>query len=123
MLKKIALTLAMVAFAANAFAASSFSTIYGASGGTPPAGLNFVPSKSVDLGYQADAPSSGNKSVYTLGAKNKSGDKIYATTSASTAIVWKPGVAGAALAAGDGTTLPTSPSDSAIDASGGWSVL
>lgn len=123
MLKKIALTLAMVAFAANAFATSNFTTIYGASGGTPPAGLNFVPSKSVDLGYQADVPASGNKSRYTIGAKNKAGDKIYATTSASTAVVWKAGVAGAALIATDGTTLPATPSDSAIDAGAGWSVL
>ena len=50
MIKKIVLTLAMVAFAANAFAASTFASI----GATPAPGLNFVASKSVDLGYQAD---------------------------------------------------------------------
>jgi hypothetical protein len=123
MLKKIVLTLAMVAFAANAFAASNFALVYGSSGNSPPSGLNFVPSKSVDLGYQADAPTTGNKSVYTIGSKNKAGDKIYATTSASTAVVWKSATAGAALQATDGTTLPTTPSNSAIDAGAGWSVL
>jgi len=114
MLKKIVLTLAMVAFAANAFAASAYEAM--------PTTIAFVPSKSVVLGYQAAAPSGGgNKAMYTIGSKNTAGDKIFATTSASTAIVWKAGLAGSTLAATDGTSIPSEVSDSRIDS--GFSVL
>jgi hypothetical protein len=119
MLKKIIITLALVAFAANAFA----STTLVLSGGTSwPTTIAFVPSKSVTLGYETSAGGAGGtNSVYTIGSKNTAGDKIFATTSASTAIVWKAGNAGTALAAGDGTTIPSTVSDSRIDT--GWSVL
>ena len=84
MLKKIVLTLAMVAFAANAFAASSFALSTTTSW---PAAISFVPSKSVVLGYESGTGGgAGTPSVYSIGSKNTAGDKIFGTTSASTAI-------------------------------------
>lgn len=115
MLKKIALTLAMVAFAANAFAASSFTSLYGIGTSSPPAGITFMPSKNVLLGYQPSALGGTNFIVYTIGSKNSAGDKIFGATSASSAVGAKTGSAGAALAAGDGPSLPTTSSDSALD--------
>lgn len=119
MLKKIALTLAMVAFAANAFAASNFAgtggALYGIGTSNPPAGITFMPSKNVLLGYEPSALGGTNFIVYSIGSKNSAGDKIFGATSASSAVGTKAGAAGAALAATDGPSLPTTSSDSALD--------
>lgn len=115
MLKKIALTFALVAFAANAFAASNFSPIYGIGKNSPPAGINFMPSKNVLLGYQGDALGGTNLIVYSIGSKNTAGDKIFGATSASSAVGAKTGSAGAELGATDGPTFPSTTSDSALD--------
>ena len=112
MLKKIALTFALVAFAANAFAASNFSTLYGIGTSNPPSGITFMPSKNVLLGYEPSALGGTNYIVYSIGSKNTAGDKIFGTTSASSAVGSKTGSAGASLGATDGPTLPTSTSKS-----------
>lgn len=121
MLKKIALTLAMVAFAANAFAAASTLAIYGIGKNTPPTGINFMPSKNVLLGYYGNALGGTNLIVYSIGSKNSAGDKIFGATSASSAVGVKTGSAGAELAAGDGPGYPSTTSDSALD--NGFSAL
>ena len=118
MLKKIALTLALVALASSAFAAASAFTAM-----APPSGINFAPSKNVTLGYQGDTGGGAGSVnvVYTIGSKNTAGDKIFATTSATTAIVFKTGLAGTALQSTDGTAPPATPSDSSYDSS--FSIL
>lgn len=123
MLKKIALTLALLAFAANAFA-----TAVSVSGGSGwPTAITFVPSKSVTLGYLSGYPTgvtTGNFSVYSIASKNSAGDKIYATTSASTAIVQSIGIAGSALVTGNVPNLPNTTSDSTIGGgAGNWTVM
>jgi hypothetical protein len=112
MLKKIALTLALVAFAANAFA--------GTLALTAPTGITFVPSKNVVLGYEASNLSGNSNVVYAIASKNTAGDKIFGATSASSAIGVKAGTPGTSLAAGDGPATPSSISDSAL---AGFSVL
>ena len=112
MLKKIVLTLALVGLAANAFAAASI---------TIPAGITFVPSKNVILGYNPDVLGGVSKVVYSIASKNTAGDKIYGATSASSAIGFKVSSAGTTLATGDLPTPPTTISDSTLD--NGFSVL
>jgi len=111
MLKKMIITLALVAFATNAFAALSL---------TIPAGITFVPSKNVTLGYEPSNLSGTSNVVYAIGSKNTAGDKIYGATSASSAIGYKTGVPGNELGTGDGPIPPTTISDSAL---AGFSVL
>lgn len=124
MLKKIVLTLAIVAFAANAFAAATLSSTTDAFKNL---GINFTPSKSVVLGYEAGvggAAAGSTNSTYSIASKNTAGDRIYGTTSASTAIVQSVASAGAALGNTAHPTLPTTPSDSTITGGNGyWSTL
>jgi len=120
-MKRIALTIAMLAFAANAFAATTFSS-------TPMAGITFIPSKNVTLGYDAGvAGATGTGAtnvVYSIGSKNTAGDRIFATTSASSAIVQAVSAAGVVLATTDLPTKPSTSSDSAIAGGlGNWSNL
>ncbi|NVN99052.1 MAG: hypothetical protein HXX17_06975 [Geobacteraceae bacterium] len=112
MLKKITLTLAIIAFAATAFAGTATIAV--------PAGITFVPSKNVDLGYLPDTLGGTSSVVYAIGSKNNAGDKIFGATSASSAIGFKTGVPGNALVAGDVPAAPTTISDSAL---AGFSVL
>lgn len=112
MKKKIILTLAMVAFAANAYAALTVSV---------PAGIQFVPSKNVNVGYEPDDLGGTNMIVYAIASKNAAGDKIFGATSASSAMGYKTGTAGATLGTGDGPGVPTTTSDSAL--TGGFSLL
>jgi len=122
MLKKIVLTLAMVAFAANVFAATAATIV-------TPVAIKFVPSKNVTLGYEASAGSAAaagttSNSVYAIASKNTAGDKCFATTSSSSAIVWRDAGAGAALTIDSIPDLPSSPTDSTITGGGtGWLVL
>ncbi len=131
MLKKIVLTIAILALAANSFAGATAKTAACLSNdGTSFAAVNikFVPSKSVVLGYASGYPSGASgttASVYSIAAKNKAGDLTYATTSASTAIVKSATLgAGSDLATTSMPTLPADANDSTI--AGGvanWSVL
>lgn len=125
MLKKIVLTIALVAFAANAFAAPTGACVSGT--GTWPTAITFVPSKSVLLGYKSGLPtgvSSGNNSLYAIASKNKAGDLIFATTSASTAIVKAAGVTGADLGTADIPNLPADTSDSAVaGGAANWTIM
>jgi hypothetical protein len=123
-MKRIALTIAMVAFAANAFAAA-VSTTFSSS---PMAGITFIPSKNVTLGYSADAAGAtgagATNVVYSIGSKNQAGDRIFVTTSASSAIAQAVSAAGVVLATTDLPTKPSSSSDSAIAGGlGNWSNL
>jgi len=123
MLKKIVLTIALVAFAANSFAAVTAACVSGTSGW--PSVITFVPSKSVVLGYESGlgGAASGNNSTYAIASKNSAGDKVFATTSASTAIVSKVAITGAALTTADIPDLPASTSDSTITGGGSWTVM
>jgi len=130
MLKKIAIIIASVAMAANAFAAATevTSCLSSDAGAWATANIKFVPSKSVVLGYKGGTPADAagaNNSVYSIASKNTSGDSTYGATSASTTIVFSKNlVAGTAIDISAVPTLPTDPSDSTI--SGGadnWSVL
>ena len=122
MLKKIVLTIAMVAFAASAFATGPV-----VSTGSWPTSITFVPSKSVVLGYTSGLPSgvtAGNNSIYSIASKNKAGDRVYATTSTSTAIVQSVAVTGADLVTGDIPSLPSTGTDSVIQGGhGNWTVM
>lgn len=124
MLKKIVLTIAIVAFAANAFAAATAAVCSTAS--TWPTTITFVPSKSVVLGYESGLPSgaSGNNSIYAIASKNKAGDKIFATTSASTAVVQAAATTGSDLVVGDIPDLPATTSDSTIQGGkSNWTIM
>jgi len=110
MLKKIILTLALVAFAANSYAALTVGV---------PGGITFVPSKSVSLGYEGAALTSGSKVVYHIASKHSAGDKEYGATSASSAIGYKAANPGSAV----GTTGPGLPSTISDSALAGYSVL
>jgi hypothetical protein len=127
MLKKIVLTLAIVAFSANVFAYNTTPTAACLSNGTWPTVITFVPSKSVVLGYHSGLPtgvSAGNNSLYSIGSKNKAGDLIFATTSASTAIVKAAGQTGADLATTDIPNLPGTTTDSAITGgANNWTIM
>jgi hypothetical protein len=131
MLKKIALTIAILALAANSFAAATVVTgpVLSSEAGYATAGIKFVPSKSVVLGFQSGVPagsgSGSTPSVYSIASKNKAGDLTFATTSASTAIV-KSAVLGAGsdIATTHIPTLPADANDSTLTGgAGGWSVL
>jgi len=123
MLKKIVITIACVAFAANVFAATAACV----SNGTWPTAITFVPSKSVILGYESGLPTgvtAGNNSLYAIASKNKAGDKIFATTSASTAIVQAAAVTGADLVVNDIPDLPADTSNSTIaGGKGNWTIM
>jgi hypothetical protein len=127
MLKKIVLTIAIVAFAANAFAGAQAAVVSNTS--SWPTTITFVPSKSVVLGYESGLPtgvSSGNNSLYAIASKNKAGDKVFATTSASTAVVQAVGVTGSDLATTDIPDLPASTTDSTIKGGIGannWTIM
>jgi hypothetical protein len=124
MLKKIAVIIAIVAFATNSFAAAILSSTTDAFKNL---GIAFTPSKSVVLGYEGGiggAVAGSTKSTYSIASKNTAGDRVYGTTSASTAIVQSVGAAGQSLTDTDHPTLPTTPSDSTIAGGHGyWSLL
>lgn len=121
-MRKIVLTLAIVAFASSAFAAATtFDT-------TPMAGITFVPSKNVKLGYNAGAgtgaATGSSNIVFSIGSKNTAGDRIYGATSASSAVAQSVSNAGVSLATTHLPTLPSTPSDSAIaGGANNWSIL
>lgn len=123
-MKKIILILAIVSFAANAFAAATLSSTADAFKNK---GISFVPSKSVVLGYEAGvggAAAGSTNSTYSIASKNTAGDRVFATTNASTAVVQSVAIAGSSLSDSDHPTLPASPSDSTITGGHGyWSVL
>lgn len=129
MLRKLAIVLAIVAMAANSFAAATVVTTAISTDATwAAANIKFTPSKSVILAYlggtPADATGASN-SVYAIAAKNTAGDSAYAATSASTSIVFtKALLAGVPVTTDSVPTLPTDASDSTISGgAGGWSVL
>lgn len=131
MLKKIILTIAILSFAANSFAAATAATgpLLSSEAAYATAGIKFVPSKSVTLGYGSGVPAGSatgsTPSVYSIASKNKAGDLTFATTSASTAIVKSAGLgAGSDLATGSVPTLPADANDSTLTGGvGSWSVL
>ena len=131
MLKKIALIIAILSVAANSYAAAtvSQSPVLSTDAAFATAGIKFVPSKSVVLGYTSGTPAGSatgsTPSVYAIASKNKAGDNTYATTSASTAIVKSEALgAGTSLEATHVPTLPADANDSTIaGGAGGWSVL
>lgn len=120
-MKKIILIIAaMLAMASYASAASTY-----ASGGTPPAGITFMPSKNVALGYDAgNLGGAGDNVVYSIASKNNAGDRIFAATSSSSAVAQSVSTAGTPLTTSHIPTKPTTASDSTI--TGGatnWSIL
>lgn len=119
-MKKIIITLAILAFASSAFAA----TVYEA-GGTPPSGITFMPSKNVKLAYDAGAITAGDNVVYSIASKNTAGDRIFAATSSSSAVAQSVSTAGTSLATTHLPTKPTTASDSSIAGGTGvsWSIL
>lgn len=129
MIRKLAVILAAVAMASNAFAAATVVTgpVLSTDGGWATANIKFTPSKSVVLGYTGGRPASdaGVNTVYSVASKNSAGDATYGATSASTSIVFSKVVpAGTGLATSHIPTLPTDASDSTIDGgAGNWSVL
>ena len=120
MLKKVALTLLAIAFAANAFAAATAitgPTLY-AVGADVSAALGttgFNSSKNVQVVY-ASGSSGGTAEadVYAISSKHVQGDKIYGSTSASSYIWIKQSASGTAVAVGDNPAVPNTPSDSAV---------
>lgn len=119
-MKKIIITIAILAFASSAFATSSLYE----SGGTPPAGITFMPSKNVKLGYESGPITAGDNVVYSIASKNTAGDRIFGATSASSAVAQSVSTAGTALAASHIPTKPTTASDSTITGgAGNWSIL
>lgn len=129
MFKKIAIIIASVAMAANAFAAATEVTVaLSTEGSWATANIKFTPSKSVVVGYKGGTPADAagaNNSVYSIASKNTSGDSAYGATSASTSIVFsKALVAGTPITTDSIPTLPSDPSDSTIaGGAGGWSIL
>jgi len=120
-MKKIFLTIAILAMASNAFAAGAM--VY-KSGGTPPIGITFMPSKNVFLGYTPDKLGGADNVVYSISSKNTAGDRIFGGTSASSAVAQSVSSAGTELKNTDAPDVPKSVSDSTI--SGGaanWSIL
>lgn len=131
MLKKIALTIAILSIAANSFAAATAATgpLLSSDAGYATAGIKFVPSKSVTLGYGSGIPagsaSGSTPSVYSICSKNKAGDMTFATTSASTAIAKSPALgAGSDITTASVPTLPSDANDSTLTGgAGNWTVL
>jgi hypothetical protein len=120
-MKKIILTIAILAMASNAFATAAMTY---AAGGTPPAGITFMPSKNVSLGYVSGAITSGDNVVYSIASKNTAGDRIFGATSASSAVAQSVSTAGTALATTSPPSLPTTSSDSTIaGGANNWSIL
>ena len=121
-MKKIILTIAILAMAANAFAAD---TVYpGSTGAAPPAGITFMPSKNVSLGYTPDALGGTDMVVYSIASKNNAGDRIFGGTSASSAVAQSASSAGTVLQSTDRPDVPGTVSDSTITGgAGNWSIL
>lgn len=121
MLKKLVLTIAILAMASSAFAAGDM--VY-AAGGTPPAGITFMPSKNVTLGYEPGNLGGTDMVVYSIASKNSAGDRIFGATSASSAVAQSVSSAGVVLTNAHNPTLPTTSSDSTITGgAGNWSIL
>jgi hypothetical protein len=121
-MKKIILTIAILAMASNAFATAG---MVFASGGTPPTGITFMPSKNVYLGYESGSlGGAGDMVVYGIASKNTAGDRIFGATSSSSAVAQSVSTAGTVLTPAMVPDLPTTSSDSTI--AGGadnWSIL
>jgi len=120
-MKKIILTIAILAMASTSFAAGKM--VY-TGGGTPPDGITFMPSKNVYLGYTPDAMGGVDMVVYSIASKNTAGDRIFGGTSASSAVAQSVSSAGNVLKDTDAPSVPTTVSDSTI--AGGadnWSIL
>jgi len=124
-MKRIILTIAILAMAANAFAAA---TVYPGVGGTaaaPPAGITFMPSKNVNLGYTPSAGTGGvDMIVYAIASKNNAGDRIFGATSASSAVAQSVSAAGTVLTTSHTPSVPSTISDSTITGgANNWSIL
>lgn len=120
-MKRIVLIIA--ALLAMASIASAAETVY-KSGGTPPAGITFMPSKNVSLGFLPGNLGGTDNVVYSISSKNTAGDRYFGGTSASSAVAQSVSSAGVELAAGKTPSLPTTVSDSTITGgAGNWSIL
>jgi hypothetical protein len=94
------------------------------SGETPPAGITFMPSKNVSLGYESGNLGGTDMVVFSIASKNSAGDRIFGATSSSSAVAQAVSSAGYVLEAGKNPTLPTTASDSTITGGvGNWSIL
>lgn len=113
MSKKSVLAACLVLVAGNAFAGSVVT-----SSPTAPTNLKgFNISKGVSIGYEPDVTGSNTATVYAVSSKHLQGDKCYGGTSASSYVWFKACTAGSILGTGDGPTVPSSPSDSAVSGS------
>jgi hypothetical protein len=118
MSKKSVLAACLVLVAGNAFAASTVTT-----SPAGPANLKgFNISKGVSVGYEpGSATAPALAATYAVSTKHLQGDKCYGGTSASSYVWFKSCTAGSVLGTGDGPTVPSSPSDSAV--SNGFSQM
>lgn len=121
MFKKLAIAMLVVSCAGSAFAGTAGSTIDTV--GVPTGIQGFNQSKNVDVafGTAASGGTGTTNDVYGIATKHKQGDKIYATTSASSYIWFKNSASGTDLTAAMGPTIPNTPSDSVV--SGGFSQM
>jgi len=112
MIKKAIMTMALVSFASVAFGAASI--------GIPTGVTGFNTSNNVKVGYD----NNGGNTVYSISSKHDQGNRIFGTTSASTAIYGTSGTPGTALATSDNPNTPGSPTDSTMaGGAGNWSAM
>ncbi|MEK6724953.1 MAG: hypothetical protein AABY54_00155 [Deltaproteobacteria bacterium] len=112
MLKKtLLLTLVLTILAGNAFALTAATAELNTDATGDYTIPGFKPSKSVYVVYQTDT----TFVVYAIATKHTSGDKIYATDSATTKMFMKSGTAATALSTTDaGITIPTDATNSSL---------